>query len=211
MPYICSGNLSDMNKLLLIIVAVLGISLAASVYYYRDVEGKWKVAMANAKSYDLELSKSNERNVSYRMTIDQLEYFKDSILEELNTTRKELRIKDKNLESMQYIASGYSKVDTVVFRDTIFKENVAELDTLLEDRWYSVRLALKYPSSIVVEPECKSEKMVIISTRKETVDPPKKWFFQRWFQRKHVVVDVDVIENNPYVQQGFSKYIRIDK
>lgn len=200
-----------MKKLLLIIVAVLGVSLAASLHYCIEVEGKWKKAIANVKSYDLELSNVREKNTSFQLTIEQLEYFKDSIMEELNKARKELRIKDRNLESLQYIASSYGRTDTIVFTDTIFKENFVNVDTLIEDRWYSVRLALEYPSSIVVEPECNSEKIVIISTRRETVNPPKKWFFLRWFQKKHTVIDVDVKENNPYVHSGFSRYIRIDK
>lgn len=200
-----------LNAILFVIVVLMGISLAASLHYCNEVEGKWKVAMANAKSYDLELSGVKDRNVAYRLTIEQLEYFRDSILEELNKARKELKIKDRNLESMQYIASSYRRRDTIVFRDTIFRDDVLHVDTLLEDRWYSVRLSLEYPSSIAVEPDCRSEKMVFISTRKETVNPPKRWFFLRWFQKKHVVVDVDVVESNPYIQQGFSKYIRIER
>ena len=62
---------------------------------------------------------------------------------------------------------------------------------------------------IAVKPEFKSEKHIIVSTKKETVNPPKKFFLLRWFQKKHLVVHVDVVEKNPYVGGETSKYIEI--
>ena len=45
--------------------------------------------------------------------------------------------------------------------------------------------------------------------KKETVNPPKKFFLFRWFQKKHKIIQVDVIEKNPYVQNEVSRYIEI--
>lgn len=198
-----------MKKLLFIIIAVLGISLAASLYYNNEVNNKWKVAMANAKNYDLELTDMKQKNVSYQFTIEQLEYFKDSILRELDNTRKELKIKDRNLRSLQYVSSTLSRVDTIVLSDTIFKEPSFSADTLIGDEWYKVGIHLKYPSQITVNPEFKSEKHIIVSARKETVNPPKRFFLFRWFQRKHEVIEVNVIEKNKYVKDEYSKHIEI--
>ena len=77
------------------------------------------------------------------------------------------------------------------------------------DEWYTLRLGLHYPSMIAVEPEFKSEKHIVVSTKKETVNPPKKFFLLRWFQKKHLVIHVDVVEKNPYVDGETSKYIEI--
>ena len=64
---------------------------------------------------------------------------------------------------------------------------------------------------IAVQPYFKSEKHIIVSSKKETVNPPKKFFLFRWFQKKHLVVHVDVIEKNPYVGSENSKYVEILK
>jgi cell division protein FtsQ len=53
---------------------------------------------------------------------------------------------------------------------------------------------------VAVEPYFKSEKHIIVSSKKETVNPPKKFFLFRWFQKKQIVLHIDVIEKNPYVE-----------
>ena len=131
----------------------------------------------------------------------------------MEETRKELKIKDKNLKALQAISSNFKKKDTIRITqvDTLFKEPTLAIDTLIGDKWYSVRLGLKYPSMIAIEPNFKSEKHVIVSTKKETVNPPSKFFLFRWFQRKHYVLNIDVVEKNPYVEGESSKYVEIIK
>lgn len=159
----------------------------------------------------MQLSNEKDKNTAYQFTIDQLNYFQDSILMELNETRKKLKIKDSKLKSLQYISSSFSKTDTVIVEDTIFKDIAFSFDTVIGDDWYNVNLGLKYPSTIAVAPEFKSVKHVVISARKETVNPPKKFFLFRWFQRKHQIIQVDVVEKNPYSGDSESRYIEIIK
>ena len=64
---------------------------------------------------------------------------------------------------------------------------------------------------IIVQPEFKSEKHIVVSTKKETVNPPKKFFLFRWFQKKQTLIHVDVVEKNPYVENQSSRYIEIMK
>ena len=161
----------------------------------------------------LELSGAKNKNTALRLTVDQLKYFSDSVLMALDDTRKELKIKDKNLKALQAISSKFSKKDTIRITqtDTLFREPTLNVDTLIGDKWYSVRLGLKYPSMIAIQPEFKSEKHIIVSSKKETVDPPKKFFLFRWFQRKHTVLHIDVVEKNPYVENESSRYVEILK
>lgn len=198
-----------MKKLLIAIILLLAVSLAASIYYNVEVNTKWKVAVANAKNYDIELSSLKDKSTAYQFTIEQLEYFKDSILMELDNTRKELKVKDKNLKALQYISSTLSRVDTIMLKDTIFREPSFKLDTIIGDKWYNVRLHLGYPSEVMINPEFRSEKHIVVSSRRETVNPPKRFFLFRLFQRKHTVVDVEVVERNIYVSNEVSKYIQI--
>lgn len=200
-----------MKKWLLFAVIGLLVALMASLEQTRIANNKWKTAMANVKAYNKELSTLKNKSTAYQLTIDQLNTYQDSILKELNATRKELGIKDKKLQSMQYISSTFTVTDTLVLNDTVFKEPDFLLDTLIKDDWYSVGLWLKYPATVAVSPEFKSEKHVFVSTKKETVNPPKKFFIARWFQKKHTVLKVDVVEKNPYVKDGNSKYIDVIK
>ena len=202
-----------MNKYLIIAIVVLLAIIGACWQQIKYTNKKWETAEANVKAYSNQLGSANNKNVALQLTVDQLEYFNDSVLKALDATRKELKIKDKNLKALQQVSSSFTRTDTVVFTqtDTLFREPSLKIDTLLGDKWYTLRLGLKYPSMIAVKPEFKSEKHIIVSSKKETVNPPKKFFLFRWFQKRHRVVHIDVVEKNPYVDGETSKYVEIIK
>ena len=205
-----------MKKYFIAAMVVLFGIVAFEWYQLSEVYEKWETAEANVKAYSEELSSSKNKNTALQLSVDQLKYFNDSVLQALDDTRKELKIKDKNLKALQAISSKFTKRDTIrIPGDTIFREPSFALDTLVRDEWggdwYTLRLGLKYPSMIIVEPEFKSDKHIIVSSKKETVNPPKKFFLFRWFQRKHTVLHIDVIERNPYVKSENSKYVEIIK
>ena len=133
------------------------------------------------------------------------------MLQELDNTRKELKIKDRNLKALLSVSSSFSRTDTITMRDTLFRDFSVAIDTLIGDEWYNVRLGFHYPSMVVVEPYFKSEKHIVVSSKKETVNPPKKFFLFRWFQRKMTVIHLDVVEKNPYVEDESSRYVEIIK
>ena len=196
-----------------LVIAVIGLLFTIGVMWQqvKYANEKWEVATANMKAYDAQLAAEGEKNIALQLTVDQLGYFKDSVLQELDNTRKELKIKDKNLKALQAVKSGFTKRDTITLRDTLFKEPTLAIDTLIGDKWYNVRLGLKYPSMIAIQPYFKSEKHIVVSSKKETVNPPKKFFLFRWFQRKHKVIHIDVVEKNPYVDDETSRYVEIIK
>lgn len=200
-----------MKKWLILAVLALLVALTAALEQVRFANSRWKTAEGNVKAYASMFDGSSRQNAALQLTVSQLEYFRDSVLQELDNTRKELKIKDKNLKALQQVKSSFSKSDTIILKDTLFKEVSLHVDTVLGDKWYNVRLGLHYPSTVIVEPEFKSEKHIIVSSKKETVNPPKKFFLFRWFQKRHTVLHVDVIEKNPYVDAESSRYVEIIK
>jgi len=198
-----------MNKWLIIIVTILLAIIGVMWKQVKYANEKWEIAEANVKTYSMSLSKEGEKNTALQLTVDQLGFFKDSVLQELDKTRKELKVKDKNLKALQSVSSSFSRTDTIILKDTLFKEVSLHVDTVLGDKWYNVRLGLKYPSMVAVQPYFKSEKHIIVSSKKETVNPPKKFFLLRWFQRRHYVIHIDVVEKNPYVDKESSRYVKI--
>ena len=175
-----------------------------------SADKKWKEAVENAKAYSELFSNSEGKNRAFKLTIDQLKNSNDSIFQELNDARKELKVKDSKLKSLQYVSSSFSKVDTITLKgDTIFKDSHVNIDTLLSDEWYSVKVGLKYPSTVTVEPTFKSIKYIVVSAKKETVNPPKRFFLFRWFQKKQIRLNVDVVVKNPYVQNQDNRFVEI--
>ena len=200
-----------MKKYLIITIIILLAIIGAVWQQVKYANQKWETAEANVKAYANLANTAQGKNAALQLTVDQLDYFKDSVLQELNNTRKELKIKDKNLKALQAVSSSFTKKDTITLRDTLFKDPSIAIDTIIGDKWYNVRLGLKYPSMVAVEPYFKSEKHIIVSSKKETVNPPKKFFLLRWFQRKHYVIHIEVKEKNPYVENESSRYVEVIK
>lgn len=200
-----------MNRYLIILIVVLLAIIGGMWKQVKYSNNKWERAEANVKAYSALNAQADEKNTALQLTVEQLGYFKDSVLQELDKTRRQLKIKNKNLKAIQSVSSVFTKADTVTLRDTIFKEPTLSVDTVMGDKWYNINIGLKYPSTITVKPYFKSEKHIIISAKRETVNPPKKFFLFRWFQRKHTVVHVDVVEKNPYVDAESSRYVEIVK
>lgn len=193
-----------------ILIIVLFVSIYALFSTKRSADKKWKEAVENAKAYSELFSNSENKNRAFKLTIDQLKNSNDSIFQELNEARKELKVKDSKLKSLQYVSSSFSKVDTITLKgDTIFKDSHVNIDTLLSDKWYSVRVGLKYPSTVSIEPKFLSIKYIVVSAKKETVNPPKRFFLFRWFQKKQIRLNVDVVEKNPYVQNQDNRFVEI--
>ena len=68
-----------------------------------------------------------------------------------------------------------------------------------------------YPNQIVLTPEVKSEKIIIAHLKKETVNPPKKCWLARLFQKKHKVIVVEIEEKNPYMTTKEYRHVEIIK
>lgn len=199
----------NIGIIILVISTLLGICIMYSTN--KKLKQELEVSIANEKAFAEENSGLKDKNRAFQLTVEQLEYFNDSLITKMNEVRKELKIKDKNLKQMQYLLSEAQKRDTVVFRDTIFRDPELKVDTLLSDNWYQIKLGLRYPNTIITEPKFISEKYVIVDYKKETINPPKKCAIARWFQRKHKVVEVEVVEKNPYIENKKQRFIEIVK
>lgn len=195
------------------IVVILISLLAVSTYtlYNRNqaLKEEISISMSNQKAFVAENFSLKKENRIFKFTIEQLNYYNDSILQKIDEVRKELKIKNKNLKQLQYLLSVSTKKDTVLFTDTIFENKELALDTLIGDKWYNIRLGLKYPNLIYTEPTFISEKYIIVNKKKETIDPPKKFFLFRWFQKKHWVMEVHIKEKNPYIKEINNKFVEI--
>ena len=194
-----------------ILVGLFAVSIFNIILYNRNQNLKEEISilMSNQKIFIAENSSLKNENRVFKFTIEQLNYYNDSILEKMNNVRKELKIKDKNLKQMQYLLSEATKKDTIVFRHTLFREPSLHIDTLIGDKWYNIRLGLKYPNLITTSPTFISEKYIIVNKKKETVNPPKKFFLFRWFQKKHWVMEVNIKEKSPYIREVDNKFVEI--
>jgi hypothetical protein len=199
----------DMKKYIIILILILVGAVAYLSYQNKQLTTKYETSIENIKAYNAQLSGLKDNNRVFKLTIDQLNYSNDSIINRMKEVQKELGIKDKRLQQLQYEASHAQRTDTITLKDTLFRDPQLRLDTIVGDKWFKTNLHLEFPSTIALKPEIELERYAFINGKRETVNPPKKFFLFRWFQKKHTVVEVNVREMNPYVKNKTQRFIQI--
>ena len=153
----------------------------------------------------------------FEFKASQLNYLNDSLVNQMNKIRKDMGLKDKNLKGLGYIKSTVRIHDTVLVNRIRDGDNSLSIDTVINKKWYQIEIDYKgsrcseCKDTLIVSPKVSSEKYVVISTSKEYVDAPKKWWLQRIFQKKEEVVDVKVVETNPYIYSDHERFIKVIK
>lgn len=196
---------------LAIAVLIVGLLISLSILYtkFTTLQNDYSIAVGNEKAL-LHSNSNLQHDVGVlQLTVDQLSYFNDSVLVKLDSVRNALKVKDKDLRYLQYMYSSMERKDSIVFiKDTIFVRDL-HIDTTLTSKWYNLNLKLDYPNSVVVAPEVISEQYVIIHADREPIKPPKKCKIGQWFQKKHTVLNVEIMEENPYIKQKNNKFVKI--
>lgn len=189
---------------------IVGLGTTTAVMNNRINKLNCEIAEAttNIKAYELENSALKDNTIEFQYTIEQLNYSKDSLNQKINKLRKELKIKDKDIQKLQYIVSENSKKDSVFIHDTIFREKV-KVDTTMGDNWSKLHLQLEFPNIVVANYSFRNESLVTTYLKRETIDPPHKCALIRLFQKKHNVIHVEVLEQNPYCETKEQKFINI--
>ena len=142
---------------------------------------------------------------------DLLNDSNDSLIRELNKIRKDIKIKEKEIESLHKINLIGNKKDSLIVKDTIFRDKLINIDTTIRDKWGAVNIKLEYPSTIKVDITMMSDLSIFTYNRKEPIKKPKKTKLGRFFQKKRKVLEVEVVENNPNIVIKQNKFIKIIK
>ena len=195
---------------LIIVAIIVGLGTIVVVMNNRIDKLNTEVAEAttNIKAYELENLALKDNTIEFQYTIEQLNHSKDSLNQKINKLRKDLKIKDNDIQKLQYVLSENQKKDSIIVHDTLFIEKV-KIDTTLSDDWSKLHLQLEFPNKVVTEYSFKNESLVTTYLKKETIKPPHKCIFVRWFQKKHKMIYVEVNEQNPYCEIKEQKFINI--
>lgn len=202
-----------MKKYIVIGTLLLILSLIVTIVFLSNSNNKLKedlsITDSNLKALTLETNELNNQVIAYRFDIEQLEYLNDSIIRDLNNTRKQLKIKDKDILQMQAIKTEISTKDSIYIKDTIFRDTFVKLDTVISDKWHTVAVSLQ-PNRITIDAKYRSDLNVFVKSSKEIIGTPKKCILGRMFQKKHKVIRVEVNDKNPNAIITEKKFIIIE-
>ena len=200
----------------LVVVAILAL-IIIGVRRCKSAEGKLEGYETNWIALSNENNKNAKSSKLYEFKLSQLKYINDSLMNAMDSVRKSLNIKDKNTKGLGYVKSTILIHDTVLVNRIRDGDNSISIDTTINKKWYQIQLDYRgskcneCKDTLIVSPKVTSEKYVVISTQKEYVDTPKKFWIQRIFQKKDEVIDVKVVETNPYIYSNEDRFVKVIK
>ena len=200
----------------LVVVAILAL-IITGVRRCKSAEDKLEGYETNWIALSNENNKNAKSSKLYEFKLSQLKYINDSLMNAMDSVRKSLNIKDKNLKGLGYIKSTVRIHDTVLVNRIRDGDKTLSIDTTINKKWYQIQLDYRgskcneCKDTLIVSPKVTSEKYVVISTQKEYVDTPKKFWIQRIFQKKDEVIDVKVVETNPYIYSNENRFVKVIK
>lgn len=77
-----------MKKFIIGLIVLLVCSLIYMVHQNRTLTAKYETSIENIKAYDTELSGLRDDTKVYKLTIEQLNYFNDSIIKKMKVVRR---------------------------------------------------------------------------------------------------------------------------
>ena len=199
-----------------VVVAILALIIIV-VRRCKSAEDKLEGYETNWIALSNENNKNAKSSKAYELKICQMKYINDSLMNAMDSVRRSLNIKDKNTKGLGYVKSTILIHDTVLVNRIRDGDNSISIDTTINKKWYQIQLDYRgskcneCKDTLIVSPKVTSEKYVVISTQKEYVDTPKKFWIQRIFQKKDEVIDVKVIETNPYIYSNENRFVKVIK
>lgn len=196
-------------KRLIIEICIVLAAISAIMFYQKQINNlktSLDYAENNVKAYASLNDSITQNNRVFSLKIEDLTRLNDSLFLEMKSVSDRLKMREDRIKQMQYMMDSYNKTDTVIVRDTIFRETGFKLDTLFGDEWGKTRLQLEHPNTIIVGHSYTNKKHVIFASYKEPVKE-RKWFLPRWFTRKRSYVEATVVDENPYVETKETRFI----
>lgn len=190
------------------LILALGTTCIIQYNVNKSLKEEHAVATANIKAL---LDDRDNEIIELQLSMDVLQHTSDSTIQHLLEQQEKLNIKNKELQTMISMASQFHVHDTIPIpiHDTIFCEPDFAFDTCVSDEWRTTCVEMRYPNEVCVDASMRSQKNVFVTAKRETIDPPSKCFFIRWFQKKHTVTRITIDEENPYIDNQENVYIRV--
>lgn len=192
----------------LVAVFIISILIAIVCFQKNQLEKKNKQIdwiTNNLEFYQEQLSNNDIQNRTLKLTIKNFKQSKDSLLQQMNTVKEELKIKDKQLKQAQ-LQNQEIKIDTTFIVDSPdfikeFKPN--ELTSLI---------ITKKDSLLTAKIDIKNTQTLFISTKKEYKNKYKNWFKRliHFDFKKRFVYRYQIHNSNPIIRVKETRLVEIE-
>lgn len=204
-----------------VIIGVLIITLLLSTNYFikkiNSIQTKLEISRNNEKAHQKGIEiwrdrygQEHAKSIMFAETVESFKKVNDSVTTRMLDLVEQQNIKLKSLERLAYTQT---KISTILERDISIPTMP---DTTIDLSTPHIKNILHLsPLRIASDISLENETLTTMTIKKEPVGLPKKTvvgkLFQKWFGKKHIVIEGETIQTNPLIETGNQKFIQFYK
>lgn len=196
------------NNIRVVVIGIIGL-LVAAIFVQQHQLNKKNTELDrlynNVQAYEQLVNNNSETDRVLRLTINELNNSKDSLIQQLNRTKEELKVKDKNLKQVQVI--------NTVIRDTITKKIPIDknFDEELQLNSLTTIKVTRTDSILTAKLDIQNQQVLFIEEKKVWKNKYKNGWVRFWhFDWRRIKVRRYEIKNsNPLIKVTATRVIEI--
>lgn len=175
-----------------------------------------KSYMQGMQSYVTKDNVLHTQSIQQEQTIQALQASKDKVDQALQDSLHKWKIKPSTVTQLGVITDNLHNEKTVALPTKQGKLLDSTIN-LSDQPYISETLTIKQDTNpslgykVTRKLDVSDTLTLVWHTKKETVNPPRKFFLWRLLQKKQLVGYADVVHSNPYIKTNSQKFVHIVK
>lgn len=192
-------------------VGLVSLLIATIFYQYNQLQNKNREIdriTNNIRAYEEIASNAQDNSRVLQLTIDELNHSKDSLIQQVNKVKKELKIKDKNLTDASVINTEIK--DSV---KTVIKEKLIDFNEELKLNDLTTITVSRKDSILTAKIDIKNQQIIFVEDKKEYKRFYKNWLL-RFFHfdfKKVRIKNYQIVNSNPLIKVTDTRIIELPK
>lgn len=190
-------------------VGLVSLLIATIFYQHNQLQNKNREIdriTNNIRAYEEIASNAQDNSRVLQLTIDELNHSKDSLIQQVNKVKKELKIKDKNLTDASVINTQIN--DSV---KTVIKEKLIDFNEELKLNDLTTIIVSRKDSILTAKIDLKNQQTIFVEEKKEYLNQYKNGFIRfLHFDWKRIRTRKYTIKNsNPIIKVINTRVVEI--
>lgn len=192
-------------------VGLVSLLIATIFYQHNQLQNKNREIdriTNNIRAYEEIASNAQDNSRVLQLTIDELNHSKDSLIQQVNKVKKELKIKDKNLTDASVINTQIN--DSV---KTVIKEKLIDFNEELKLNDLTTIIVSRKDSILTAKIDIKNQQIIFVEDKKEYKRFYKNWLL-RFFHfdfKKVRIKNYQIVNSNPLIKVTDTRIIELPK
>ena len=199
------------NNIRIVAVGFVSLLIATILFQNNQLSKKNKEIdriTNNIKAYESIATDKEAHNRVLQLTINELNYSKDSLVQYINQVKKENKVKDKNLTSASVINTEIKdSVKTVIKREAIDFEEELKLNPL------TTIIVRRKDSILTAKIDLKNQQTILIYKKKEYKNFYKNSWVRFWHfdWRRIETKEYQIVNTNPLIKVTGTRIVEVPK